>query len=133
MKWHDFLKLVRTKDLLIRVSFRVQWVVPWSRAQHMTSLDSSMIDSSMNRHVNSSLLRRWYGFRSTSSHEHALYSSEMKWYNFLKLMRTKDLLIRVSFRVQWVVSWSHAQHMISLALSMIDSSMNKHWHLFKRW
>ncbi len=83
--------------------------------------------------VGSPLLRRWYGSRSTSSHEHALYSSGIKWYDFLKLVRTEDLLIRISFRVQWVVPWLRAQHMISLDSSMIDSSMNRHWHLFKKW
>jgi hypothetical protein len=71
--------------------------------------------------VDSSLLRGWYESLSTSS-EHALNTIVMnwKWYDFLKLVRTKDLLIRISFRIQWVVSWSRAQHMISLDSSMID-------------
>ncbi len=50
--------------------------------------------------VDSSLLRRWHGSQSTSS-EHALNNIVVswKWYDFLKLVRTRDLLIRVSFRV----------------------------------
>jgi hypothetical protein len=79
--------------------------------------------------VGSPFIRGWYGSRSTSSHEHALYSSEMKWYDFLKLVRTKDLLIRILFRVQWVVL---RDHVLSTWFRFMPESMNRHWHLFKK-
>jgi hypothetical protein len=57
-----------------------------------------------------------------------IYSSELKWYDFLKLVRTKDLLIRVLFRVQWVVL---RDHVLSTWSRSMPESMNRHWHLFK--
>jgi hypothetical protein len=70
--------------------------------------------------------------QSTNS-EHALNTIVVswKWYDFLKRVRTEDLLIRVLFRVQWVVPWSRAQHMISILAWFINAwFINKHWHLF---
>jgi hypothetical protein len=79
--------------------------------------------------VGSPLLRGWYGSQSTSS-EHALNTIVVswKWYDFLKLVETKDLLIRVLFRVQWVVL---RDHVLSTWSRFMPGSMNRHWHLFK--
>jgi hypothetical protein len=120
------LKTIRRSLSFVDAVWRSHWVV-LCKILRSDTMRSSVA-------VGSPLLREWYGFRSTSS-EHALNTIVVgwKWYDFLKLVRTEDLLIRVSFRVQWVVSWSRAQHMISLDSSMIDSSMNRHWHLFKKW
>jgi hypothetical protein len=72
----------------------------------------------------------WVRSQSTSS-EHALNTIVVSWkrYDLLKLVRTEDLLIRVLFRVQWVVL---RDHVLSTWFRSMPESMNRHWHLSKK-
>ncbi len=96
----------------------------WFSISSHVKYSAHMLDT----RVGSPLLRGWYGSRSTSSHEHALYSSEMKWYDFLKLVKTEDLLIRVLFKIQW-----RDQHVIALHVFINDWFIIMNIDISSKW